>query len=108
MAPDPLGPSTIEKEEAKRMARRPFKCLILVLIIAFVCFSGLHAPSGSVAAHIENDPTGCQSPTSLEVATPAASPPSAAAVATPSATLVSPVADIPLPGGATRFDYQSF
>jgi DNA-binding beta-propeller fold protein YncE len=76
----------------------------LVLVTPFIVFS----PSSLALAFASsaNDPAAC----TLKGAegAPESSPvdPEVSASATPAATLDS-VADVPLPGGATRFDYQS-
>jgi DNA-binding beta-propeller fold protein YncE len=79
----------------------------------FICMPGCSSVDGSAAPGVLTNPSGgrCSSE-SLALATPdtgLTEPDDAAAGATPGAeSILTVIAEIPLPGGASRFDYQSF
>jgi len=84
------------------MDRTPI--LRVVVLIAVVAAAG-HSPEPTAAATAF---AACTAPTTLGAATPASARIPGSAALGAGGPALEPVADVPLPGGTSRFDYQSF
>src|SRR5215213_5009471 len=84
-----------------------FACSAAMLVIAGLVLSTFVGMAQPATPPVRSDLLACGRAATVD-GTPGVAPPPGTAASTPSnAAIVQPIADVPLPGSAARFDYQS-